>query len=134
MSESDYNVVNGYITTPGKFEGEPSWILKLWSMIQNGNSDESLHDGTTAYDAFLLDEELMGITGLEAPDHYIVVWCDDQGFVNHMVMSEEEIDNLEPNWEGEPDLIDSDFDGVTQEYYPVAIERFEDHPDYDSGY
>lgn len=133
----DYKIVNGYITSPGKFEGEPHWMPTLWEMVLGSMADRSLHDGTTAYDAFEMDSDLEKLTGLEAkPDTYIVVWSDQQGFVSHMIMTENEVENLEVTDPDDPDLLDSDFDDEdTLEWYDSCIPHgFNDHPEYDSGY
>lgn len=139
MSDSDsedYKVVNGIIVTPGKFEGEPYWMPTIWEMVLGGMADESLHDGSTAYDAFKIDAELSILTGLKVqPDVYLVIWSDEQGFVNHMIQTKNELDNIEPVDSEDPDLIDSDFDGITQEWYGSCMPQgFDDYPEYDSGY
>lgn len=138
MSDSEipeYKVVNGIIKTPGKFEGEPYWMPTIWDMVLGGMADESLHDGSTAYDAFKMDSELSIMTGLPVTEgSFLVIWSDERGFVNHMIMTQLEIDNLEPVGE-DPDLIDSDFDGETQEWYGSCLPvGFDDHPEYESGY
>lgn len=135
--ETDYKVVNGFIVSPGKFEGEPEWMPTLWDMVLGSMADKSVHDGTTAYDGFELDDDMAKLTGLEAKEGiYIVVWSDEQGFVSHMLLSESQLDDMEGISvdDDEPDLIDSDFDGITQEYYRIEINEFDDHPEYESGY
>lgn len=110
----DYKIVDGRIVSPGKFEGEPAWILTLWDMVLGGMADVSVHDGTMAIDGFELDERTAALVGMEArPGHYVCLWSDDQGFVSHIVMSEQELNNCEgfdvPD--GDSDLfVDSDFD------------------------
>lgn len=82
----------GIISNPGKFEGEPSWVTQLWDRALGGFADETVHDGTMAIDAFKLDANLATLTGLDAsPDHYICLWSDDNGFVNHMLMTQDQL-------------------------------------------
>lgn len=136
MSDTEeFKVVNGIIKNPGKFEGEPYWMPTLWDMVLGGMADESLHDGTTAYDAFKVDSDLSIMTGLPVQDAFLVIWSDEQGFVNHMIMNQNELDNIEPVTLDDPDLIDSDFDGKTQEWYGSCLPQgFDDSPDFETGY
>jgi hypothetical protein len=86
------------ITSPGKFQGNPPWVPLLWDRVQSGFSDISLHDGSMAIDAFRLDKEIAALTGLEPnPGAYVALWQSDDGFVTHMVMSEDEINACEPD-------------------------------------
>jgi hypothetical protein len=130
----EYKVRDGIIVSPGKFEGEPYWMPTLYDMVLGGMADESIHDGSTAYDAFKIDSNLSILTGLKVQDAYLVIWSDDNGFINHMIMNQNELDNLEPvTLDDEPDLIDSDFDGVTQEWYGSCLPvGFVDSPE--TGY
>jgi hypothetical protein len=130
----EYKVRDGIIVSPGKFEGEPYWMPTLYDMVLGGMADESIHDGSTAYDAFKIDSNLSILTGLKVQDAYLVIWSDDNGFINHMIMNQNELDNLEPvTPDDEPDLIDSDFDGVTQEWYGSCLPvGFVDSPE--TGY
>lgn len=82
----------GIIKNPGKFEGEPGWLPQLWDRVQSGFSDVSVHDGSMVIDAFRLDSGLASLTGLdENPTNFVCLWSDDNGFVSHMVMTEEEL-------------------------------------------
>lgn len=131
MSDSeDYKVVNGVIVSRGKFEGEPSFMPTIWDMVLGSMADESLHDGTTAYYGFKIDEKLSAVTGMPAQDDaYLVVWSDSQGFVNHMVLNHQQMMELEPSDFDSPDIIDADFDGVTQEWYGSCLPvGFDDAP------
>lgn len=88
----NYKVVDGIIVSPGKFEGEPEWVVTLWEMVLNGMADESVHDGTMVIDAFKLDAEMARITGLEpSREHYVCLWSSDQGFVSHKVLTETQL-------------------------------------------
>lgn len=82
----------GVIKNPGKFEGEPAWVPQLWDRAMNGFSDISVHDGSMAIDGFRLDSGLAALVGLDAdPKRYVCLWSSDDGFVSHMLMTEEEL-------------------------------------------
>jgi hypothetical protein len=93
---SEYRINNGVITNPGKFEGEPPWVPLLWDRVLSGFSDKSVHDGTMAIDAFALDDSIAALTGMRpTPGSFIALWSSDDGFVSHMIMSEDELDQCE---------------------------------------
>jgi hypothetical protein len=125
LSVSDeYEIKDGIIVTPGKFEGEPEWVLTLWDMVLGGMADESVHDGTTAYDAFRLDARTAVLTGYDVrPDAYVVLWSDSQGFVSHMLMTEDQLFACEG----------FDIEEPTNEYVLTSLDSFDDFPEYDSG-
>lgn len=43
--ESTYQIENGRIVSPGKFEGQPVWVPALWSIALEGLADSD--DGET---------------------------------------------------------------------------------------
>ena len=130
---SDYKVVKGFIVSPGKFEGEPEWMPDLWDRILGGFSDVSLHDGTTAYDAFRLTDEIAALTGYRArPDTYVVIWSDEKGFISHMTMDQGALDAIESHHESE---LDFETEEPTLDFIDTsAIVGFDDFPEYESGY
>lgn len=82
----------GLISNPGKFESEPAWVPALWDRAMGGFSDVSVHDGSMAIDGFRLDSALAALTGLEPdPSKLVCLWSDDNGFVSHMLMTEDEL-------------------------------------------
>ena len=126
MSEEnqEYEIKDGVIVSPGKFEGEPAWILTLWDMVMGGMADESVHDGTTAYDAFRLDEKTAELTGYPArQDAYVVLWSDSQGFISHMTMTEDQLFACEGFEVEDP----------TNEYVLTSLDSFDDYPEYENG-
>lgn len=81
---------------PGKFEGEPKWIEILWDLVLSGMSDNTAHDGSLTFDGFLIDGKLSELTGYpEDPTRYVVLWEDDNGFVNHTTLSINEFLDIE---------------------------------------
>lgn len=124
MDPSDFVIKNGVIVTPGKFEGEPEWILTLWEMVMSGMADESVHDGSTAYDAFKLDAKTAALTGYpQRNDAYVVLWSDSQGFVSHMTMTEDQLFACEG----------FDVEDPTNEYVLTSLDSFDDYPEYETG-
>lgn len=124
-SEIEFRVVNGFITNPGKYEGEPSWVPTLHELVMAGMADHSVHDGSMAIDAFELDADTARLTGLDArADVYVCLWTDDQGFVNHMLMTENELFACEG----------FDVEEPTTDFEPLSNQEFSDHPEYDWGY
>lgn len=127
---SIYKIENGRIVSPGKFEGEPAWILDLWERVLNSEADVSLHDRSTAFDAFEIDDEIAALTGYRARQGtYVVLWSDDNGFVSHMVMDQAALDALESC-----DTADFEREEPTAEFYDHEIPGFDDYPEYESGY
>ena len=49
---NDYNVENGRITSPGKFEGEAAYVPYFWDMGLDGMADEDYTDSNGAVWAF----------------------------------------------------------------------------------
>ena len=122
-------IKHGRILSPGRFQNEPEWITELWDLILSGMSDVSLHDGSTAYDAFEIDQEIADLTGYRPREgSYVVIWSNDQGFVTHMVMDQAALDAIEAP--------ENDFENTpTREWVNTgALVGFDDHPEYESGY
>jgi hypothetical protein len=104
-------------TMPGKFEGEPKWVEILWDLVLSGMSDNTVHDGSTAYDGFLIDGKIAELTGYsEDPTRYVVLWESDNGFVNHTTMSLNEFIDIEG----------FDVEDVTSEWMPGIDPDFDD--------
>lgn len=118
-----YEIKDGIIVSPGKFEGEPAWILKLYDMVMDGMADDSINDGNLVIDCFKLDAEMSAITGLPAqPDVFVCVWSNGAGFVSHAVKTAGQLAELQ------------DFSDIpTIDYAPEELD-FEASGHYDSGY
>lgn len=70
---------DGFITNPGKFEGEPIFIPYFWEWVLNGEGESIEVDGVE-YDRFLADGAEIDAFGLE-PGDYVYVREADNGFV-----------------------------------------------------
>lgn len=74
------------ITTPGKFEGELSFVPKLWDMTLESMEDETLWDGDTLISIFRncpkLWETIGEEHGLDFEFEYVAMYEDSQGFVH----------------------------------------------------
>ncbi len=71
-----------YVATPGKFEGEPLWLVALWDLVLEGCSDGEEWDGETPIAVFTVDADLIAVDPSLAGEGVIRVWEDDSGFVH----------------------------------------------------
>lgn len=56
--ESEYDVVDGVIRNPGKFEGEAVWVPYFWDLVMNGDGEEVFdEDGELVATRFKVDAE-----------------------------------------------------------------------------
>lgn len=87
----EYDVVDGIIRNPGKFECEPEWVPYYWELVLNGDGED-----VTEYDEegdpvgcfatrFMVDYEESEVFGLECGAR-VEVSQDSQGFVTGTVM------------------------------------------------
>ena len=53
----DYDVKNGVIMSPGKFEGESAYVPYFWDVALDGFADEDYTDSTGAVYAFDISDE-----------------------------------------------------------------------------
>ena len=82
----EYNVVDGIIRNPGKFECEPEWVPYYWELALDGDGED-----VSEYDEegdlvgcfatrFVVDYEESDVFGLEC-GAMVEVFQDSQGFV-----------------------------------------------------
>lgn len=77
--EGQYKLKDGKVVSPGKFEGEPEWVVFFWEAVLDGCGEDN-EDGT--YTVYVENTdiekwpELQGTTG-------VVLDVDDNGFVHH---------------------------------------------------
>ena len=82
----EYDVVDGIIRNPGKFECEPEWVPYYWELALNGDGEdvsEYNDDGEVAgvfASRFTVDYEESNVFGLEC-GAMVEVFQDSQGFV-----------------------------------------------------
>lgn len=81
---------DGYVTTPGKFEGEPIEAIYFYELALDGGADEMLYDGDTPIDVFHVDDDDRLVWGLDDATRYVAVWETDQGFVEFAEWTEDE--------------------------------------------
>ena len=79
----EYDVVDGLIRNPGKFECECEWVPYYWELVMNGEG-EDLDDGIVT--RFVVDSEEADAFGLEC-GVTVEVFQDPQGFVIGTVMT-----------------------------------------------
>ena len=87
----EYDVKDGIIQNPGKFEFEPEWVPYYWELVVNGEGDDF-----SDYDAsgeiaggivsrFVVDSEESDAFGIEC-GAMVEIFQDSQGFVTGTVM------------------------------------------------
>lgn len=70
----------GRVTSPGKFEGEPWYVVSLWDLVLEGLHDTEIGDSAL----FLLSHDLTWAVDDYPPGaSHIAVWEDPNGFVHH---------------------------------------------------
>lgn len=75
--ERDYNVVNGVIRSPGKFEGEPVYVPYYWNVYLEGFA--SSDDGKVL--SFTVEPEERWMFPELKGRRVVKLRCDDSGFV-----------------------------------------------------
>ena len=79
--ESEYEVVDGIIRSPGKFECECVWVPYFWDLVLEGEGDDVLDDeGEPVATRFVVDSEEAEAFGLDC-GATVEVFEDSQGFV-----------------------------------------------------
>lgn len=79
----EYNVENGKITSPGKFEGEPVYVPHFWDCVLDGEG----YDDADGDDAIRVNiepeefEEFPELLGYKS----VTLWETDNGFVLHVL-------------------------------------------------
>lgn len=75
------------VTSPGKFEGEPIYVVSMWDASLDGGADDEIPDPDTGgessiYVVIVSDDDLKEYPELK--DIYAVsLWATDNGFVHH---------------------------------------------------
>jgi hypothetical protein len=71
---------NGIVTSPGKFEGEPEFVVHYWELGLEGSADSD-DEGKFTF-KLGIDDAVGYHNKLQAGDT-LVLWEDDNGFVHH---------------------------------------------------
>ena len=85
--ESEFDVVDGIIRNPGKFEGEAVWVPYFWDLVMDGDGEEVFdEDGELVATRFKVDaeeEEAFAdvLDGELACGSTVELFGDSQGFV-----------------------------------------------------
>lgn len=100
---------NGIVKSPGKFEGEPWYVVALWDAVLDGVFDRLDYDEVDCpLSSFNLDPEIMGmiqsvthVKGVtdarfagSSENAYITLWEDDTGFVRHLITRKAFLDSF----------------------------------------
>lgn len=70
----------GLICSPGKFQGEPTYVPYFWEQFLDGGADQELDDGTLL---FLINDQDRALFPQLANATRILLWEDANGFVHH---------------------------------------------------
>lgn len=79
--EKDFEVEDGVITTPGKFEGSMVYVPAFWDLTLEGGEDEIEWDGDTLISIFHVTSEDRGIFPELQGAKTLEIWEDSFGFV-----------------------------------------------------
>jgi hypothetical protein len=86
------------ISSPGKFEGEPSWLPALLAEP----ADEEIYDSGNWLGVFQLDDEIRAHVGADAEGYdAVVVWETEQGFASQRLLTTEQLDALRAECEAD---------------------------------
>lgn len=75
------------VTSPGKFEGEPIYVVSMWDASLDGSADDEISDPdtggeTSIYVVIVGDADLKEYPELRGI-YAVTLWETEQGFVNH---------------------------------------------------
>lgn len=76
--------MNASVPNPGKFEGEPLYVIYFWTLMMHGDGSPAIFDHITATEFEIDSEEKMVWPALEGYN-YLYLWTDDQGFIRHEI-------------------------------------------------
>jgi hypothetical protein len=84
---------HGIVSTPGKFEGEPWYVVALWERTLEGRAEHSEYDGDTEISSFMLTSALREIIDFDRTDPraWISLWEREDGFVVHALRMDDEV-------------------------------------------
>ena len=80
-----YNVENGFIQSPGRFEGEPVYAIDAYEYVLDGDSEFL---GKIKADLIQLSDEDRTNWGLGADAHSIILEYSEQGFIYSDLLNE----------------------------------------------
>jgi hypothetical protein len=99
--EVEYDVRDGVIRSPGKFEGEPTYAVALYDAVMYGCVDDTLYwSDENSTDLFQVDDELRAeFPAIAASTAWIALEETDQGFVNTTDLTLDEYEQLLARYE-----------------------------------
>ena len=83
---AEFDIKDGIIQNPGKFEGEPIHTVHYYELMMDGEGEDIYDDGVATEDAepeytqFVVDADESDMFGLRIGSE-VRVWVDSQGFV-----------------------------------------------------
>lgn len=80
---------------PGKYEGEPFYVVYFHSIAMDGGSDEPLYSGDTVdADVIILDDDDRAAFGLGPAADFMMLWYSSSGFVSFELADADTYDRI----------------------------------------
>jgi len=79
----DYDVKDGIIVSPGKFEGEPEYTPYFWGMVLDGAGTYFYDEYENLYAYLEIEQEDISLYPKLEGKKYIILFEDHIGFVYH---------------------------------------------------
>ena len=79
----DYDVKDGIIVSPGRFEGEPEFTPYFWDMVLDGWATDFHDENKNLYAYLEIEQEDISIYPELEGKRYIILFEDNNGFVCH---------------------------------------------------
>jgi len=80
--ETEYQVTDGIIRSPGKFEGEPVYAPEFWERALDGSADDEFSDRGVQMSLFTVRaSDRAEFPSIERDTYSIAIWEDEYGFV-----------------------------------------------------
>ena len=79
----NYEVENGIIKSPGKFEGEPIYVPYFYSLMLEGASEnfDYFPDGSTQDTFTIIEEDIIAFPELKGAKEVIIIEDTAEGFI-----------------------------------------------------
>lgn len=88
---------------PGKFEGEPFYVLYFYEAVLNGKADEPLYEGDTVVaDLLEVSDDERAAFKLNPDTAFVALWYAESGFVTLDELTAVQYDELRDAYSDEP--------------------------------
>ena len=84
---------------PGKFEGEPDYVEYFYAVWGDGMESDGVYDhGRPVAVFYISDEDIEHWPDLAGEDN-LILWEDDNGFVHHRLLTNQQLSNYRKDCE-----------------------------------